>query len=217
MIVTIDGPAGSGKSTAACGLAKRLGFHFLDTGAMYRVVAYQCIENKVDINDEQAVAETARRLEITFSKEQILADGADVADSIRTPEVTNAASVVAANAAVRKVLAALQRKMAEGLNVVTEGRDQGTFVFPDAQCKFYLTAEAEERARRRQQEMQQGASSSSFDEILAQIRERDQRDERRLVAPLKQAPDAVVVDTSNMNRKQVLDYLEASVREKLNA
>jgi cytidylate kinase len=215
MIVTIDGPAGSGKSTAARGLAARLGFQFLDTGAMYRVVAHACLAQGTDIEDRPTVAEAARQLEISFREGRILADGTDVTELIRTPEVTRGASVVASNPGVRKVLDALQRKLAKGQNVVTEGRDQGTVVFPDAECKFYLTADPRERACRRQQEMQQEGASQPFEKILAEIRERDERDRTRSVAPLKRADDAIVVDTSAMTGAEVVDLLEARVRERM--
>jgi cytidylate kinase len=215
MIVTIDGPAGTGKSTAARGLAERLGFQFLDTGAMYRVVAHACLASCVDISDQRAAAEIARRVEIEFHGGRILADGVDATDVIRSSEVTQAASVVASNPEVRDVLGALQRRLAAGADVVTEGRDQGTVVFPDARCKFYLTADPRERARRRQQELEQEGVAITFDDILSQIRERDDRDQSRSVAPLKRADDAIVVDTSAMSAEDVLDFLESKVRERL--
>jgi len=213
MIVTIDGPAGSGKSTAARGLAQRLGFQFLDTGAMYRVVAYVCLAKDIDVDNQPAVAEAARRLHFSSRGGRIFADGTDVTERIRTQEVTRAASVVASNPGVRGVLGTLQRKLAEGHDVVTEGRDQGTVVFPDAECKFYLTAAPHERAERRRQEMDAG--SAPLEDILAQLRERDERDRTRSVAPLKRAHDAIVVDTSLMNVTEVLDLLEAKVRERM--
>ena len=215
MIVTIDGPAGSGKSTAARELAARLGFQFLDTGALYRVIAYACLERGIDIDNQAAVAEMAQEVEIVFQERRILVDGADVTERIRTPDVSRGASVVASNPEVRKVLDALQRKLARGHNVVTEGRDQGTVVFPDAECKFYVTADSRERATRRQQEMQQEGAAAPFEEILAQIRERDERDRTRSVAPLRRAEDAIAVDTSGMTIAQVVDLLETRVRTRV--
>jgi cytidylate kinase len=215
MIVTIDGPAGSGKSTAARELAARLGFLFVDTGAMYRVVAYACLAEGVDLEDQAAAERVAGRVQIAFREGRIFADGSDVTDFVRAPEVTHAASVVASNPGVRSVLDGLQRRLAEGANVVTEGRDQGTVVFPHAECKFYLTADPRERANRRYKEMQAEGSSATYEEILTQIRERDERDRTRSVAPLKRAEDAIVVDTSAMSGAQVVDLLEAKARERL--
>ena len=215
MIVTIDGPAGSGKSTTARGLAARLGFQFLDTGAMYRVVGLLCEERGVDLHDATAVADVARSVEITLEDDRVFADGRDVTAAIRTPEVSRAASVVAVNAEVREALVRLQRLLAKGRNVVTEGRDQGTVVFPDAECKFYLTADPRERAARRQRELQQQGTDVSQEELIAEIRTRDLRDANRKVAPLKSAPDAIHVDTSHQTIEEVLDLLAETVRKKL--
>ncbi len=215
MIVTIDGPAGSGKSTAARGLAARLGFQFLDTGAMYRVVGFVCLQRKVDLSDEAAVADVARDVAITLEDDRVLADGADVTAAIRTPEVTRAASVVAAGAEVRRALARLQRRAAQGRDVVTEGRDQGTVVFPDAECKFYFTADPRERAARRGRELQEQGRHVSLEKLVAEIRARDLRDANREVAPLKCAADAIRVDTSHRTIDEVLDLLEETVRREL--
>ena len=137
MIVTIDGPAGSGKSSVARELADRLGFYFLDTGAMYRVVGWACLDQEVDMQSEEEVASVAERVVIHFSYDRVFADDRDVTEEIRTSEVTQAASLVAVNPAVRHEMVRQQRKVAEGLNIVTEGRDQGTVVFSDAECKFF--------------------------------------------------------------------------------
>ncbi|MFH1304753.1 MAG: (d)CMP kinase [Planctomycetota bacterium] len=217
MIVTIDGPAGSGKSTAARGLSQRLGFEFLDTGAMYRCVALAVVQQNVDPADEQAVASVSQQIQITFSDAKVLLDGEDVSLEIRTPEVTEAASLVAQYPAVREELVHLQRQAAADIDIVSEGRDQGTVVFPDAFCKFFLVADPEERARRRQDELQSQGKDVTCEEILQQIYERDQRDEQRIVAPLKPADDAVEINTSTLTIDEVLDQLEQIVRTRINS
>jgi cytidylate kinase len=212
MIVTIDGPAGSGKSTAARLLAQRLGFDFLDTGAMYRAVALKCLAAGVDLNDAQRVAEIARGIRIEALGPSVRADGVDVTEAIRTAEVSTAASRVAANPGVRAALVAMQREAAAGRNVVAEGRDQGTVVFPQAECKFFITAAPDERARRRQAELREQGEDVPFDELVAQIRERDTRDETRATAPLRAAADAVLIDSSNLSSEEVARRLEEAVR-----
>jgi cytidylate kinase len=215
MIVTIDGPGGSGKSTAARGLAARLGFLFLDTGAMYRVVALIALEEGLDPEDLQRVAEIAKVVDVTFQQEQVLSKGIDVSEAIRTPNVTEAASVVAQNGDVREAMVTLQRKIAEGHDVVSEGRDQGTVAFPDAECKFFLTADPEKRALRRQQEFELRGMQVSVEETLRQLHDRDKRDASRDVAPLKAADDAVCIDTTNMSIEETVALLEQTVRGKL--
>jgi len=215
MIITIDGPAGSGKSTAARALAERLGFQFLDTGAMYRVVTFVCLREQIDLHDEPAVSERAAKITIRFDGPKVFADEEEVTDAIRTVQVTQGTSVVAANnAAVRRLLTALQRQVAAGLDVVTEGRDQGTVAFPDAECKFFLTASPEERARRRQHDLRRRGEHLSLEEILAHQHERDRRDEQRAVAPLKPAADAILIDTSHRNVHEVVRELEDRIRQR---
>lgn len=216
MIVTIDGPAGSGKSTAARGLAQRLQFDFLDTGAMYRAVAWSCLRTGIDLHDETAVGQCARTMDLRLEQRQVLVDGHDVTEDIRRPEASHGSSVVASNPEVRRELAARQREYARDRNVVTEGRDQGTAVFPHAECKFYVTANAEERAARRQQEMQKRHEQETpFADILRDIRERDERDKTRVIDPLRAAEDAIRVDTSGLPPDAVLDRLEQIVRERM--
>ncbi|WP_278466941.1 (d)CMP kinase [Gimesia maris] len=217
MIVTIDGPAGSGKSTAAKGLAERLGFEFLDTGAMYRCVAWAVLQKQVDPADEAAVVDLSRQIQISFSDAQVLVNDEEVTGLIRTPEVTEVASVVAQYSGVREELVRLQRDAASGTNIVSEGRDQGTVVFPDAFCKFFLVADPEERARRRHEELQSEGKDITVDEILRQIYQRDQRDEQRDVAPLKAADDALEINTSAVTIDEVLDRLEQTVRERISS
>lgn len=213
MIVTIDGPAGSGKSTAARGLAERLGFRFLDTGAMYRAVGWACVNADVDPDDASRVAAIARDGEITFDNGRIHWNGEDVSGRIRTEEVTHAASVVALNPAVREALAELQRREAEGKNIVTEGRDQGTFVFPHAECKFYLTANSATRAARRREDLREAGKEISESDMQDRLRDRDDRDTKRAVAPLRPAEDAIEIDTSSMSVDQMLDELQRRVQE----
>lgn len=216
MIVTIDGPAGSGKSTAARGLARRLQFDFLDTGAMYRAVAWQCLQRSIDLHDEAAVAACAHAMQLRLDQQHVFVDGRDVTADVRMPEVSHGSSIVASNPAVRRELAARQREFANGRNIVTEGRDQGTAVFPHAECKFYVTANPEERAARRHRELlERHEQAEPIEDILRQIRERDARDKTRIVDPLRAAEDAIRVDTSGLTPEAVLDRLESLVRERM--
>ncbi|QDU11319.1 (d)CMP kinase [Gimesia aquarii] len=217
MIVTIDGPAGSGKSTAARGLSQRLGFEFLDTGAMYRCVAWSVLDQNVDPTDEEAVEVISQQIKISFSDAQVLVDGRNVSEAIRTPEVTEVASLIAQYPVVRTELVRLQRQAAEGIDIVSEGRDQGTVVFPEAFCKFFLIADPQERARRRQAELRTQGKNMSVAEILQQIDQRDQRDEQRTVAPLVPADDAVEFNTSTLTIEEVLDQLEQIVRSRMSS
>lgn len=215
MIVTIDGPAGTGKSTVARILASRLGFDFLNTGAMYRAVAYVCLKKNLDLADASAVGRVPGELNIVFANNRLLLNGSDVTEEIRGQIVTQAASLVAANEQVRQRLVHLQRAAAQGTNLVTEGRDQGTVVFPEAECKFFLTASSEERARRRQRELEEKGESVSVEELIAQQELRDVRDETRACSPLKPAPDAIQVDTTPMSLEEVAAHLESLVRARL--
>lgn len=211
MIVTIDGPAGSGKSTAAKHLADRLGFEFLDTGAMYRAVALAFLFRSLDTNDEAAVGAALPELQIELPKGRVLLNGQDVSLMIRTPEAGQGASRVAVIPAVRRHLAAEQRRIAAGGNYVCEGRDQGTFVFPDAGCKFFLTADPQARAKRRHRELLAKGESTTLDEVLKSQAERDARDAARDLAPMKPADDAILIDTTHMDEAAVLDRLYAEV------
>jgi cytidylate kinase len=214
MIVTIDGPAGSGKSTAARRLAERLGFEFLDTGAMYRAVALRSLTLGANVDDAKRIAEIAHDIEIDALGPIVRADGRDVTAEIRTPEVSSVASRVAAIPDVRTAMVRLQRKAAEGRHVVSEGRDQGTVVFPHAECKFYLTADPHERARRRRLELAEQGEDIAFEDLLSQILERDTRDETREVAPLRPADDAIRIDTSHLSLDETVQRMEAVVRAK---
>ena len=204
-VIAIDGPAGSGKSTVARAVASRLGMPYLDTGAMYRAVAFSAIRQGVDPDDNAQVAELAldMRLEVA---ERVVVDDVDATIEIRSPEVTRAVSVVAANPKVRKELVRRQREWAEkeGSGVV-EGRDIGTVVFPEAPVKVYMTASDEERAQRRSQEL----LDMHYDEVAADIARRDHIDSTRQYAPLSVAPDAVVVDTTTSTVDEVVDLVLA--------
>lgn len=207
MIVTIDGPAGTGKSTAARCLAERLGFQFLDTGAMYRVVALRCLEQAANPESDEASGTLARSAEITFEDCRTFLGGRDVSQLIRETNVTQAASLVARNPSVRSAMVELQRAFATGRDIVTEGRDQGTVVFPLAELKLYLTADPVERARRRFDELRAQGQSVTLEELLEQQGVRDQRDQTRDVAPLRAADDAVVIDTTALSIEQVLEQM----------
>lgn len=212
MIVTIDGPAGTGKSTVSRNLANRLGFEFLNTGAMYRAVAYACLQRELDLANEQLVAEVAKSLDIKFTNNRLLLGGIDVTDAIRCQSVTQSASIVAANPIVRGRLVELQRRAGENTNLVTEGRDQGTTVFPTAECKFFLTASPEERARRRQRELHDKGEFIELEVLVEQQELRDRRDESRACSPLQPATDALVIDTTEMTLDEVASHLENLVQ-----
>lgn len=215
MIVTIDGPAGTGKSTAARLLADELGFQYLDTGAMYRMVALESERRQVAPQDTEAVAELTASLNIDFDDGRALLNGEDVSSTLRTSEVSRRASVVAQNPQVRKTLMRRQRELARRRNIVCEGRDQGTVVFPDAECKFFVTAESAVRARRRMLDLQAQGFHVDFDELLRDQTERDGRDETREIAPLKPAPDAIVVDTTPLSIDDVVRILKTHVEKRM--
>lgn len=208
MIVTIDGPAGAGKSSVARALAKNLGFEFLDTGAMYRAVAWAALRDEIDLNQPDTMVEIAKKIEIRFESQLILVDGADVTTTIRSTEVTEHVKHAAGNDEVRAILGSQQRTIGlAAKNLVTEGRDQGTIVFPEAECKIYLTATPEERARRRYRELLRQGEVITFADVLDSQNSRDAADESRDVGPLAQAKDAVEVYTDEMTQEQVLNHL----------
>jgi cytidylate kinase len=215
MIVTIDGPAGAGKSSAARELARRLGFEYLDTGAMFRAVALAALRASVRLDDEAGLRTLLARIGLEMPAGRVVLDGEDVTRMIRTPEVSSGASVVAASAVVRPRLAELQRRIAVGRNMVCEGRDQGSVVFPDAGCKFFLTADPEERFRRRLDELRQRGQEVDAESLRRQQQERDERDANRILAPMKPADNAVLVDSTDRTLAQVVELMEREVRRRL--
>ncbi len=212
MIVTIDGPAGAGKSTVARALARRLGFRFLDTGAMYRAVALAGMRHGVDWQRPDELAELARKITISVVGERILLGSEDVTEEIRTSAVTALTRHAADNQQVRRLLVELQRDVAAGDHFVTEGRDQGTVVFPEAECKVFLTADARHRAERRLNDLRAQGESATLEEVLAAQEKRDLEDSSRPIGALLPADDAVTVNTDGMTVDQVVDHLETIVR-----
>lgn len=223
MIIAIDGPAGAGKSSISKLIARHLGFACLDTGAMYRAVAWQALNDGVALDDAQALGEIARTYDIAFvneagnpSPKQVLIGGTDVTRAIRTAEIDRAVSPVSAAAPVREALVAQQQRIGASGDYVVEGRDIGTVVFPQAELKVFLTASAEERARRRvAQNAERGVGDTDFQAILADIVRRDEYDSNREVSPLRQADDAVLVDSSDMLIDEVADTVCALAQERM--
>ncbi|HEX7034734.1 MAG TPA: (d)CMP kinase [Pseudomonadales bacterium] len=216
-VIAIDGPSGSGKGTIAALVAERLGWHLLDSGALYRVVALVALERGIDLDDAEALAAAARGLTLRFGDGgRIWVDGVERTEQIRTEAVSEASSRVAALQPVRDAILAVQRAQRRPPGLVADGRDMGTVVFPDAPLKVFLDASAEERARRRYNQLKNKGLSVSLAALLAGIRERDERDRGRAIAPLRPAPDAILVDSTDMSIDEVLDrVLEAAERRQL--
>ena len=209
--VAIDGPAGAGKSTIAKRIARRLGYIYVDTGAMYRAMAYYLIQNQVDAADQEAIAAACQHADISIcyqdGEQVVLLNGENVNAYLRTEAVGNMASVSSAVPEVRKKLVELQQKLARETNVVMDGRDIGTVVLPDADVKVYLTASVETRAKRRFLELQEKGEPADLAKIAADIEDRDYRDMHRDISPLRQAEDATLVDSSDMTLDQVVERI----------
>ncbi|KWX56882.1 (d)CMP kinase [Mycobacterium sp. NAZ190054] len=219
LVIAIDGPAGTGKSTVARGLATSLNARYLDTGAMYRIVTLAVLRAGVDVTDPAAVAAVAQNVELSVGSDpghdRSFLAGEDVSAEIRGDAVTKAVSAVSAVPAVRSRLVALQRELASAPgNVVVEGRDIGTVVLPGADVKIFLTASAEERARRRDDQNIAAGLPGDYEAVLADVKRRDHLDSTRAVSPLRAADDALVVDTSTMNQSEVVTYLTELVEQK---
>ncbi|MDE6026321.1 MAG: (d)CMP kinase [Lachnospiraceae bacterium] len=211
MNIAIDGPAGAGKSTIAKAVAKELGYIYVDTGAMYRAIALYILENKIDVEDEESVCRACNEIDIQIKHEdgiqQVYLNGRNVQADIRKEEVGNMASTAAAKKPVRDKLLTLQRNIAETNDVVMDGRDIGTFVLPNAEYKYYLTASVKTRAMRRYKELTEKGETPDIARIEADIEKRDYQDMNRDIAPLKQAEDAIYVDSSDMTIEQVVRFM----------
>lgn len=206
--IAIDGPAGAGKTTIARRVAQRLGYKYVDTGAMYRAVAWKSLESGIPLSDEEAIVNAAGAMDIDFAdgeRPRVLADGVDITDAIRTPEATRLSSQVSVIAGVRRHLVVQQRRLAGHGGVVMEGRDIGSVVLPDAEVKVFLTASVDERARRRHAEMQAAGMDVDMEVLKREIEERDHRDSTRGDSPLVKAPGAVVIDTDDLSVEGVVE------------
>ncbi len=214
--IAIDGPAGAGKSTIAKLVAKKMDYIYVDTGALYRAIAHFLVVNRIDIEDEEALAKACAGITVEIKYEndaqQVYLNGENVTPYLRTEETGNMASKSSAKAPVRAALLDLQRDMAKTYNVVMDGRDIGTNVLPNAEVKIYLTASSKERASRRYKELIEKGETADFDKIEADIIERDERDMNRAIAPLKQAEDAVLVDSSDMTIDEVVEAIMTAAK-----
>lgn len=203
MIIAIDGPSGAGKSTVARLLSRELGFEYIDTGAMYRALAYKAYINNIEIK-EDTIDEMLKNTEVDYSDNKIFLDKNNVENLIRSEEISKYASKISALKNVRTKMVELQRNIAKGKNVILDGRDIGTKVFPDADFKFFITASVETRAERRYEQLLNGGTDANRDDVLEDIKKRDINDSTREISPLKKADDAILIDTSNMEINEVI-------------
>lgn len=213
-VLTIDGPSGSGKGTIAALVAERLGWALLDSGALYRIVGAVALEAEIDLADSAALAEMASKLDIRFEGDRVLVDGKDMTDVIRTEPVSRAASQVAALTPVRAAILDLQRSMRRPPGLVADGRDMGTVVFADAPLKIFLDASARIRAERRYNQLKNKGLDVNFRALLANLEERDARDRERAVSPLVPAPDALIIDSTDLTIEEVLERVLSEVESR---
>ncbi|MDD2434292.1 MAG: (d)CMP kinase [Bacilli bacterium] len=218
LIVAIDGPAAAGKSSVAKLLAKKLGFLYVDTGAMYRCLTLAVLENNVDVNDEKAIAELLKKTKIRVSEDFFYVDGEDVSKKIRSNDVSKNVSIVCAYPSVRQAMVQKQREIGKGskIGVILDGRDIGTYVFPDADIKIYQTADTETRALRRYQENQIKGIECTVEEVMNDIIRRDRLDSTRLLAPLIKSNEAILIDTSSLSISQNVDKIYHIILNKIN-
>lgn len=217
MIITIDGPSGVGKSTVSRSVARILGFIYLDTGAMYRAVALQVQRSAVDINEDKKLESLLNNTEISFRKNKnddlvLMLNNEDVTDKIRTPAISRLSSDVATKGAVRRKLVQVQREIGKTGNIVAEGRDMGTYVFPEAAFKFYLDATLDERARRRWEQLKQSGNDADLENVKNEIIKRDAQDKERSESPLHPARNAVIIDTTNLSADEAADRIIKEVQ-----
>ncbi len=218
MVIAIDGPAGSGKSTVAKIVAEKLRFRYIDTGSMYRAVAWKSLLKNVDLSNEEMVAEIAHNVEIDLVPKEdgqsVFVDGENVTNQLKQEKISRAAAVVAAQPMIRKIMTKKQRELGNREDVVMDGRDIGTVVFPQAEKKFFLDAEPKERGRRRFDELKTKNQEANLDlaTIVEQVKQRDHEDRTRKIAPLRQAGDAISIDTTHLNISQVVDQIMKEIR-----
>ena len=218
IVITVDGPSGAGKGTLCHALAENLGFDFLDSGAIYRITALAAVKGGIALDDEEAVAKLGRNLDVKFVPEngeiKVILNGENVGDQIRTAEAGQNASKVAVFPKVREALLQRQRDFSSPKGLIADGRDMGTVIFPDAKIKFFLDASAEERAKRRVKQLQEKGFNTNFEQILAEIKERDFRDRNREIAPLVPAKDALLLDSTHLSIDEVIRQALAYIRSK---